>query len=121
MGRLLRNITDTAPRANTESYAVKEALAAGEMAPEKSLNQLLDNNIRQLQDKSGIIIDGYPRNLQQVKYFENKVGQLASLLNGIFMVNVNMFMLKLTTILDKFSAILSNSCLLNLSVSLPSS
>ncbi|XP_030561306.1 adenylate kinase isoenzyme 5 isoform X1 [Drosophila novamexicana] len=75
VGRLLRNITDTAPRANTESYAVKEALAAGEMAPEKSLNQLLDNNIRQLQDKSGIIIDGYPRNLQQVKYFENKYKQ----------------------------------------------
>lgn len=44
------------------------------MAPEKSLNQMLDNNIRQLQGKAGIIIDGYPRNLQQVKYFENKVG-----------------------------------------------
>ncbi|XP_030244381.1 adenylate kinase isoenzyme 5 isoform X2 [Drosophila navojoa] len=75
VGRLLRNITDSAPRANTESYAVKEALAAGEMAPEKSLNQLLDNNIRQLRDKTGIIIDGYPRNLQQVKYFENKYKQ----------------------------------------------
>ncbi|KAH8273943.1 hypothetical protein KR044_004410, partial [Drosophila immigrans] len=76
VGRLLRNITDTAPRANTESYAVKEALAAGEMAPEKSLNQLLDNNIRQLRGKTGIIIDGYPRNLQQVKYFENKYKQI---------------------------------------------
>ncbi|XP_032597738.1 adenylate kinase isoenzyme 5 [Drosophila grimshawi] len=75
VGRLLRNITDMAPRANTESYAVKEALAAGEMAPEKSLNQLLDSNIRQLRDKTGIIIDGYPRNLQQVKYFENKYKQ----------------------------------------------
>ncbi|XP_062142666.1 adenylate kinase isoenzyme 5 isoform X1 [Drosophila sulfurigaster albostrigata] len=76
VGRLLRNITDTAPRANTESYAVKEALAAGEMAPEKTLNQLLDNNIRQLRGKTGIIIDGYPRNLQQVKYFENKYKQI---------------------------------------------
>ncbi|KAH8402928.1 hypothetical protein KR222_000388 [Zaprionus bogoriensis] len=75
VGRLLRSITDTAPRANTESYAVKEALAAGEMAPEKALNHLLDNNIRQLQGKTGIIIDGYPRNLQQVKYFENKYKQ----------------------------------------------
>uniref|UniRef100_A0A1A9W867 Adenylate kinase isoenzyme 5 n=1 Tax=Glossina brevipalpis TaxID=37001 RepID=A0A1A9W867_9MUSC len=35
VGRLLRSITDSAPRANTESYAVKEALAGGEMAPEK--------------------------------------------------------------------------------------
>nr|XP_043068619.1 adenylate kinase isoenzyme 5 isoform X2 [Drosophila bipectinata] len=75
VGRLLRNITDSAPRANTESYAVKEALAAGDMAPEKSLNQLLETNLRQLRDRTGIIIDGYPRNLQQVKYFENKYKQ----------------------------------------------
>jgi len=73
VGRLLRNITDSAPRANTESFAVKEALAAGDMAPEKSLNQLLETNLRQLRDRTGIIVDGYPRNLQQVKYFENKV------------------------------------------------
>ncbi|XP_037711265.1 adenylate kinase isoenzyme 5 isoform X2 [Drosophila subpulchrella] len=75
VGRLLRNITDSAPRANTESFAVKEALAAGDMAPEKSLNQLLETNLRQLRDRTGIIIDGYPRNLQQVKYFENKYKQ----------------------------------------------
>lgn len=73
VGRLLRNITDSAPRANTESYAVKESLAAGDMAPEKSLNQLLETNLRLLRDRTGIIIDGYPRNLQQVKFFENKV------------------------------------------------
>lgn len=79
VGRLLRNITDTLPRANTDKYAVKEALAAGEMAPEKSLNQLLNNSIRQLQGKTGIIIDGYPRNLQQVIYFENKVRDKAIL------------------------------------------
>ncbi|XP_043662451.1 adenylate kinase isoenzyme 5 isoform X2 [Drosophila teissieri] len=76
VGRLLRNITDSAPRANTESFAVKEALAAGDMAPEKSLNQLLETNLRQLRDRTGIIVDGYPRNLQQVKYFENKYKQL---------------------------------------------
>ncbi|KAH8356819.1 hypothetical protein KR200_007667 [Drosophila serrata] len=75
VGRLLRNITDSAPRANTESYAVKESLAAGDMAPEKSLNQLLETNLRLLRDRTGIIIDGYPRNLQQVKYFENKYKQ----------------------------------------------
>lgn len=73
MGKLLRTITDSAPRANTESFAVKEALSAGEMAPEKSVNNLLDSNLKQLQDRQGIIIDGYPRNIQQVKYFENKV------------------------------------------------
>lgn len=73
VGRLLRSITDSAPRANTESYTIKEALSAGEMAPEKAVNSILDANIRQLHDRAGIIIDGYPRNLEQVKYFENKV------------------------------------------------
>lgn len=73
VGRLLRSITDSAPRANTESYAVKEALAAGEMAPEKAINTILETNLRQLSDKAGIILDGYPRNMEQVKYFEDKV------------------------------------------------
>ncbi|XP_052851693.1 adenylate kinase isoenzyme 5 isoform X2 [Drosophila gunungcola] len=75
VGRLLRNITDSAPRANTESFAVKEALAAGDMAPEKALHQLLETNLQQLRDRTGIIIDGYPRNIQHVKYFENKYKQ----------------------------------------------
>lgn len=73
MGRLLRLITDSAPRANTESYAVKEALAAGEMAPEKAVNLILESNLKQMSDKVGVIIDGFPRNMQQVKYFEDKV------------------------------------------------
>ncbi|XP_037809527.1 adenylate kinase isoenzyme 5 isoform X1 [Lucilia sericata] len=75
VGRLLRSITDSAPRANTESYAVKEALAAGEMAPEKALNIILETNLKQYANKSGIIIDGFPRNMQQVKYFEDKYKQ----------------------------------------------
>ena len=70
----MRAITDSAPRANTESYAVKEALSAGEMVPEKAVNNILDINLKQQRGRNGIIIDGYPRNLQQVKYFENKVG-----------------------------------------------
>ncbi|XP_019891646.1 adenylate kinase isoenzyme 5 isoform X2 [Musca domestica] len=75
VGRLLRSITDAAPRANTESYAVKEALAAGEMAPEKAINTILETNLRQMSDKQGVIIDGFPRNMQQVKYFEDKYKQ----------------------------------------------
>lgn len=73
VGRLLRSILDSAPRANTESYAVKESLAAGEMAPEKAINLILESNLKQFSDKTGIIIDGFPRNMQQVKYFEDKV------------------------------------------------
>ncbi|KAM7352482.1 uncharacterized protein ACRADG_004978 isoform 2-T2 [Cochliomyia hominivorax] len=75
VGRLLRSITDSAPRANTESYAVKEALAAGEMAPEKAINLILETNLKQFADKTGFIIDGFPRNMQQVKYFEDKYKQ----------------------------------------------
>ncbi|TMW52318.1 hypothetical protein DOY81_002575, partial [Sarcophaga bullata] len=76
VGRLLRSITDSAPRANTESYAIKEALAAGEMVPEKSIHLILETNLKQFSDKTGVIIDGFPRNMQQVKYFEDKYKQL---------------------------------------------
>ncbi|XP_053959984.1 adenylate kinase isoenzyme 5 [Anastrepha ludens] len=75
MGRLLRVITDSAPRANTENYTVKESLSAGEMVPEKAISNILDANIRQMMDRKGILIDGYPRNLQQIKHFENKYKQ----------------------------------------------
>lgn len=76
IGRLLRNISDSTHRANTENYSIKEALSAGEMVPEKSIESLLETNLNQNRDKKGIIIDGYPRNLHQVRKFEKKVNIL---------------------------------------------
>ncbi|XP_037913203.1 adenylate kinase isoenzyme 5 isoform X1 [Hermetia illucens] len=75
IGRLLRNMADTAPRVNTENYAIKEALSSGEMIHENTINNLIASNLNQLKDRRGIIIDGYPRHMQQVRTFEEKYKQ----------------------------------------------
>lgn len=57
----------------TENFYIKEALAGGEMVNEESLEKLLHSNILQNSNKKGIIIDGYPRDINQVNHFEEKV------------------------------------------------
>lgn len=73
VGRLLRAIAESDPRVGTDNYAVKEAITAGEMVPKKSIEQLIENQLAQLSDKRGVIIDGYPRDMKQVRDFEQKV------------------------------------------------
>lgn len=46
---------------------------AGEMVNKESIEKLLHTNIVQLQNKKGIIIDGYPRDINQIQNFEEKV------------------------------------------------
>ncbi|XP_062548204.1 uncharacterized protein LOC134213291 isoform X2 [Armigeres subalbatus] len=75
VGRLLRAIAESDPRVGTDNYAVKEAITAGEMVPKKSLQQLIENQLAQLSDKRGVIIDGYPRDMRQVREFEQKYRQ----------------------------------------------
>ncbi|KAL5284920.1 hypothetical protein ACFFRR_006936 [Megaselia abdita] len=75
IGTMLRSITSKAPRANTESYAIKESLSNGDLVSETTIRNMLDTEMEKLKDKSGIIIDGYPRNKEQAKYFEDKYKQ----------------------------------------------
>lgn len=73
IGRLARSIAESDPKANTENHAVKQAITAGEMVPKKSIDKLIENQLIQLSDRKGILIDGYPRDINQVKDFEDKV------------------------------------------------
>ncbi|XP_037051697.1 adenylate kinase isoenzyme 5 isoform X3 [Bradysia coprophila] len=75
IGRLVRSIAESDPRANTENHSIKEAIAAGEMISKKSIDKLLETQLLLLSDKKGIIIDGYPRDMNQVKDFEVKYKQ----------------------------------------------
>ncbi|XP_053696268.1 adenylate kinase isoenzyme 5 [Sabethes cyaneus] len=75
VGRLLRTMADSDPRIGTNNYAVKEAITAGEMVPKNALEQLLATQLNQLKDKRGIIIDGFPRDMEQVAYFEKEYNQ----------------------------------------------
>lgn len=62
----------------TENFAIKEAIAAGEMVSRESLEKLIHSNILQLMNKKGIIIDGYPREMNQILDFQDKVSKRRS-------------------------------------------
>lgn len=46
---------------------------AGEMVPKLILQRILNTHLLQLQNKTGIIVDGYPREAEQAMDFEEKV------------------------------------------------
>lgn len=73
VGRILRAIADSDPKANTENHHIKNAIVSGEMVKKPSIEKLVENQLANLSDKKGIIIDGYPRDINQVKVFEEKV------------------------------------------------
>lgn len=55
---------------------MKEALTSGEMIKNRTLEKLIESQLKQLNDKVGVIIDGYPRHTDQAKYFETRVRNL---------------------------------------------
>ncbi|KAG5675852.1 hypothetical protein PVAND_005721 [Polypedilum vanderplanki] len=75
VGRSLRSLAESEPKPLSENFAIKESLTAGEMVSKESLDKLMHTNILQLLNKKGIIIDGYPRDLNQVYDFEEKYNQ----------------------------------------------
>ena len=52
---------------------VNDAIVSGEMVPQDIVIQVVEQQIMLNRDTDGIIIDGYPRDLNQVQEFENKV------------------------------------------------
>ncbi|CAO1363590.1 unnamed protein product [Diamesa tonsa] len=75
VGRSLRALADSAPKPHTENFKVKEAITAGELVSKDTLEKLIETNLIQLMDRRGIIIDGYPRHMDQVQEFEDKYKQ----------------------------------------------
>lgn len=73
VGRTLRTIAESDPKANTENHKIKNAIASGEMINKQSIQKILEAHLINLSEKKGIIIDGYPRDIKQVTDFEEKV------------------------------------------------
>lgn len=73
IGRVVRAIAESDPKANTENHKIKNAIAAGEMINKQSISKILQTHLINLSGKKGIIIDGYPREMKQVMDFEDKV------------------------------------------------
>lgn len=74
----MRAIAESDPKPSTEESKVKEALTSGELINKRTLETLLENQLKQINDKVGVIIDGYPRHLEQAKYFETRVSNVCN-------------------------------------------
>jgi len=74
IGGLLRTMASS----NT---VVNDAIVAGEMVPHDVVMQLLEQQILLNRDTDGIVMDGYPRDLNQVQEFQSKVNASTLCLN----------------------------------------
>lgn len=68
IGELLRTMASS-------NMVVNDAIVSGEMVPHDIVMQLIEQQILLNRDSDGIVIDGYPRDLNQVQEFETKFGQ----------------------------------------------
>lgn len=78
IGGLLRGMAST----NT---TVSEAIVAGEMVSQDVVMPLVEQQVLLNRDTDGIIIDGYPRDLNQVQEFENKVKFFIKFINYLIL------------------------------------
>ncbi|XP_012274689.1 adenylate kinase isoenzyme 5 [Orussus abietinus] len=68
IGGLLRNMASSNP-------VVNEAIVSGGMVPQDVAMQLVEQQVILNRDTDGILLDGFPRDINQVQEFENKFGQ----------------------------------------------
>eukprot|EP00833_Pecoramyces_ruminatium_P018138 jgi/Orpsp1_1/1192170/evm.model.d7180000091072.1 len=52
---------------------VDEIMKAGKMVPEEIIYDLIKDNMKKNKNAKGFLIDGFPRNVQQAKEFEEKI------------------------------------------------
>ncbi|KYN33381.1 Adenylate kinase isoenzyme 5 [Trachymyrmex septentrionalis] len=59
----------------SSNMIVNDAIVSGEMVPHDIVMQLVEQQILLNRDSDGIVMDGYPRDLNQVQEFQTKFGQ----------------------------------------------
>jgi len=72
----------------SSNMIVNDAIVSGEMVPHDIVMQLVEQQILLNRDSDGIVMDGYPRDLNQVQEFQtkvNKIGCIAYTLIHFFM------------------------------------
>ncbi|KAJ9587875.1 hypothetical protein L9F63_018687, partial [Diploptera punctata] len=76
IGRLLRATAETTdPRQGNESHLIRQAISSGEMAQQTYVLQLVESQMTTNMSAQGILMDGFPRDMNQVYEFENKFKQ----------------------------------------------
>ncbi|KAK7604835.1 hypothetical protein V9T40_006021 [Parthenolecanium corni] len=74
-GELLRGKVDARDWSLEEAQNLRDTIAAGEMVEMGLVNHLVDQSILSHINTNGIVLDGYPRDLDQLHYMETKYNQ----------------------------------------------
>lgn len=72
-GELLREISD---QENDLGKKIKKTINAGKWVEDELVNQVIKEVLSKLDKTEGVIIDGYPRTVEQAKYLDNLMSQL---------------------------------------------
>lgn len=68
---------------------VKEVISRGELVPDELLVAILEDAIDQLNDVNGIILDGFPRTIQQANDLSEILKQRGTQLSSVIALRVN--------------------------------
>lgn len=60
---------------NVEGRELNEFMSEGKMIPSDVMNKVLKHCLKKEKYKDGYILDGYPRTLEQLRYFENNISK----------------------------------------------
>ncbi|XP_018336162.1 adenylate kinase isoenzyme 5 isoform X2 [Agrilus planipennis] len=81
LGRLLRSTADVPSTKHSQDVKkIKECIVAGELVPLEIILKIVESYIAANANALGILLDGYPRNMQQAIEFEEKFGQKPTLI-----------------------------------------
>ncbi|GJQ66865.1 hypothetical protein Trydic_g7889 [Trypoxylus dichotomus] len=76
LGRILRTIADSSDkRTGSDSSKIRDCITNGEMVPLDIIMKTIESRIEGQLSSPGIILDGFPRDLNQVAEFESKFKQ----------------------------------------------
>lgn len=64
---------ETEAKPNSESFLIREAITEGDFVNQPLVENLLETQLNYWRGRKGVLIDGYPRSLEQMKKFEEKV------------------------------------------------
>ncbi|XP_030749657.1 adenylate kinase isoenzyme 5 [Sitophilus oryzae] len=76
LGKLMRAATETsASHHSTDINKLKESIGSGELVPSDIVMKYVENQMAHNVEAKGIILDGFPRDMEQVQEFEAKFRQ----------------------------------------------
>ena len=73
---------------NSEDEELKKIISKGEMVPDDKMIEILESKINKLDLEKNIVLDGYPRNLEQAKQLDKMLGKMGVGLSHAIFISI---------------------------------